>query len=543
MSDLALRQALIEKAKATDALVRLKTREAHAKSHGGLIAFVRTFWHILEPNRKFVEGWAVESVCAHLEAVSRGEITRILINVPPGFMKSMLCNIFFPAWEWAAQDKAWKRYLAFSYGSYLTERDNSKLLTLLKSHEFQRLYGDKFKLTEEGKIKISNDKMGWKFASSVGGTSTGERGDVVLLDDPHNVKDQESDTIRNKTVTWFQEAMENRLNSLTESAIIVIMQRVHEFDISGAIITDKFAGYTHLCIPMEYEEGRDVHKGKKIATSIGWTDPRWDDGELAWPERFPSEGLTKFKARAYMWAGQYQQRPEPRGGGLIKRAWWNMWENEKFPATEFRVASLDSAYTVNERNDPSGMTVWGTFELDGRPKVVLMNAWRKWLDLHGQATERQDHETRQQWKNRTHDKWGLVEWVADTCERLKVHVLLIEGKASGLSVAQEIARLYRDKTWSVEIIDPKGEKYARLFGVSHLFSEGLIYRPDRDWAELVEDEMAVFPGTFRDLGDSGSQALKYLRDRGLVVRREERAQMERELLEYRREEGPVYTPF
>ena len=179
--------------------VRRRETRKNQSRRGGLIEFVRYFWHILEPKTRLVEGAALEAICRHLEAVTFGEINRLLMNVPPGFMKSLLTDVFWPAWEWGPMDLPHYRYVAFSYAASLTFRDNGRFRDLILSSEYQELWGKKFRARKIGEEKVTNDKTGWKLASSVGGVGTGERGDRVLLDDPHNVKEAESETVRGET--------------------------------------------------------------------------------------------------------------------------------------------------------------------------------------------------------------------------------------------------------------------------------------------------------------------------------------------------------
>jgi hypothetical protein len=259
-------------------------RDAAGVWQGGLLSFVRYFWHILEPGTKFVDGWALEAVCEHLEAVTFGEITKLLINVPPGFMKSLLTDVFWPAWEWGPMELPHIRYVAFSYSSMLTERDNLKFKDLITSREYQELYGSSaheekdriVNVRATGARKVSNWKHGWKFATSVAGVGTGERGDRVILDDPHNIKESESETTRKETIRWFRESMSSRLNNMETGAKVVIMQRVHEEDVSGTIITE-MGDWCHLLIPMEYVWGFVGTPGNEgpPTTEIGWSDPRW----------------------------------------------------------------------------------------------------------------------------------------------------------------------------------------------------------------------------------------------------------------------------
>jgi hypothetical protein len=206
---------------------------------GGLLNFVRYFWHTPEPKtRPMIEGWVVEAICLHLEAITFGDIpsNRLLINVPPGFMKSLLVNVFWPAWEWGPCDLPHMRYISFSYSDEITTRDNNKMVRLIQSPACRQLWGDRFSFTKTGERRLENNMTGFKLATSCGGVSTGERGDRILLDDPHNVIKAESDLERDKTVRFVRESMSNRLND-EQSAIIVIMQRLHDSDVAGDILS------------------------------------------------------------------------------------------------------------------------------------------------------------------------------------------------------------------------------------------------------------------------------------------------------------------
>ena len=500
--------------------LNLRMLRKEQAQEGGLLNFVRYFWDVLEPQTEFVEGEALDAICQHLEAVTFGDINRLLINVPPGFMKSLLTDVFWPAWEWGPMEMPHLRYVAFSYAAGLTERDNGKFRDLITSQKYQELWGDKFKTRKIGEVKITNDKTGSKLATSVGGIGTGERGDRIILDDPHNVKEGESEAVRGETVRWFRESLSNRLNSMEQSAIVVIMQRVHEADVSGTIIENGFADYVHLMIPMEYDAGRHC-------TTPIWTDWREEDGELAWPERFPTKVVDDLKASLgpYAYAGQYQQAPAPRGGGIFKRDWWQLWESpdDSFPPMEFVLVSADTAYTEKEANDPTGCTVWGLWrDKTGAPRIMLMHAWRKHLEMHGKYEPRLTNETNAEFARRTQGQWGLVEWLAHTCQRYKADRLIIEGKASGLTAAQEIRRLHGTEGWGVQIVQPHGDKVSRAHAVQPVFSQLLVYAPDKEWAETVMSEMESFPkGRYKDLTDSATQAMKFLRDSGMIVHRHE----------------------
>lgn len=530
---------------------------ASFKGPGGLLRFIEHFWHVLEPGRPFVQGWALSAMCDHLQAVTDGKITRLLINVPPGSMKSLLVNVFWPAWEWSACGRQDLRYVSFSYASHLTWRDNQKFLDLLQSPSFVDLY-PKLVLRETSRVKVSNKGTGWKFATSVGGVGTGERGDRVMLDDPHNIKESESDTVRTETVRWFKEAMSNRLNDMDKSAIIVIMQRVHEDDVSGAIIADKL-GYVHLRIPMEYESDHHcrtslpiVVNGRTLQIPF-WSDPRRFEGENFWPARFSPAAVVTIKLLGeHAFAGQYQQRPEPRGGGLFKRHYWRHWEMDPvkpvFPKAHYIVASLDGAFTEKKENDPCGFTVWAAFtDEEGNACAITMTAWRRHLQLNGTVRPKRKEEKWAEYKAETEAQWGLIQWLHYECTRWGgVDKLLIENKANGHDVNSEMIRQFSWAKTMIEMVDPgQNDKWARAIRVQPVFAEGLIYTLDpklrRQWVQTLVDELAIFPrGRYDDQVDSTTQALWWLRKNGFLVMAEERRQAMVAKEVYKRRMIPLY---
>lgn len=587
--------------KLSDEYLRRVAKDQHAKRgwydkdgvrQGGLIAFVRYFWHVIEPDREFVDGWPLWAMCEHLEAVTFGEVTRLLINVPPGFMKSLLVNVFWPAWEWGPMKRTHYRYVAFSYSASLTERDNDRFRNLITSESYQKLYGPMRTKTERKEItieetnddgqvelrnkttiKVMNTRTGWKLASSVGGVGTGERGDRVIIDDPHNVTEAESDRIRAETGRWFRESISSRFNDLDTGALIIIMQRVHSDDVAGIALSPDF-DYCHLMIPWEFDSSRVVDDDNQpIATGIGWVDPRlpnepdddgnWtaNDDEPAWPERFSDDAMarTKRELGIYAFAAQYQQSPVPRGGGLFKRHWWKVWapEDGKFPMFDYVIGSLDAAVTEKEENCPAGFTVWGVFKEPEGPDftgVMLVDAWRKRLNLHGEDTPREGVELYQLgddarmkaqrdliWHRRASHLWGLVEWVAWTCKLRHVDLLLIECEKGGIAAAQEMERLYGNEPWSVQLRTVVGDKYARAYGVVPMFSQGKIWAPVKDWSEMVIEEAEAFPRhRFKDLTDSMTMALRYLRESGLLQTNDEVREGERQRGMHRPQRKALY---
>jgi predicted phage terminase large subunit-like protein len=556
MTGTLLRSEKIDRIKL--ATTRLKEKIEAKAYEGNLIDFVDYMWPVVEPAIPFVKGWPLSAIADHLQAVTRGQIRRLLINVPPGFSKSTLVNVMWPAWEWGPQNRPWYRYVCAAYSNHLTERDNMKCRNVVMSERYQRLWGNRFRISNEQftKVKFANDQTGWKLATSTGGIGVGERGDRFVIDDPNNTMLMESEAVRYTTNMWFTEVVPDRLNHPHDSVIVVIQQRLHEEDVSGTAL-DRELGYTHLCIPMEYVphpfvNGYDAEgqiktfdmsdeDDKQAITGVFWQDPRTEDGELAWPVRFGDREIVELKKAKgpYAWAGQYQQTPEIRGGSIIRRDYWTDWDDPKYPDFEYILASIDTAYTEKQENDASAMTLWGLFrDANNNPKIMLMHAWQERLEIHKLVERVIDYCTVDY---RLKDAQGNLithpRWPADR--------LLIEAKATGLSVAQEIRRIIGfNGEFGIELINPtkQGDKVARAHSVLHLFSDGMIYAPiSRAWCQEVIDQCAKFPkGSHDDFVDSTTQALRFLRDNGMaLMRREAEFDLERELA-YKPRLEPLY---
>lgn len=260
-------------------------------------------------------------------------------------MKSLAVGVFWPAWEWGPKNLPATRIVAASHEQGLAVRDNLRARRLIASEWYQSLWGDRVVLTadQNAKIKFENEATGFRQAAAAG-SITGARGDRVIIDDPHSVEGAASEAMRESVIEWFLEAVPTRLNNPDRSAIVVVMQRLHERDVSGVILA-KDLGYEHLCLPMEFEPER------KCSTSIGFIDPRKEDGELLFPARFSREVVERDKKvmGAYAVAGQLQQRPAPREGGLFKRPWFEF--VGAAPASAKRTRAWDLAATVSDTAD------------------------------------------------------------------------------------------------------------------------------------------------------------------------------------------------
>ena len=488
-----------------------------------LMMFFRAAWRNID-SAEWAEGRAVQAVAEHLEAVVDGQIKRLIINIPPRHSKSSLVSVAFPAWVWAQSTRSAVSgpgvpILTASYGDRLAMRDSRKSRQLIESPWYRRHWGERYSLLidQNTKDRFINSEGGERLVTSVGAKVTGEGGNLIIVDDPNAANEVSSETKTQEVIDWWDGTMSSRLSNMKKGAFIVIQQRLAENDLTGHILEKQIGDWQHLVLPMRYEPDRSFY------TSIGWKDWRTEPGELLWPERFGEEevGLLEKQMGPYTAAGQLQQRPEPAGGGVIKREWWKLWEEENFPPMDFIMASLDTAYTLKTTNDFSAMTVWGVFSdrtyattsrfigSDGRPsyverdyaetapKLMLMHAFQARLEIH-----------------------ELVEKVATNCRGMKVDKLVIENKAAGHSVSQELRRLYGNEKFAVQLYDPKSiDKLSRLYSIQHLFSDGMVYAPDRAWAEMTITQVGQFPkGRHDDIVDTVSQAIRHMRDLGLLQR-------------------------
>lgn len=315
-----------------------------------LAEFAKMAWHVLEPATDLKWGWALDAICEHLEAVTAGEIPRLLMNVPPGTMKSMLVGVIWPAWEWGPKGLLFHRFLGTAHSATLAIRDNRKCRILIASAWYQERWPVALMADQNAKNKFENTSTGFREAMAFTGM-TGSRGDRVMLDDPISAFDANSPAELEKARLSFTETLPHRINS-EKSAIVVIMQRLNELDTTGVILSMGL-DYVHLRIPMEFEPKF------RCRTAIGWVDPRTEEGELMFPERFGQDQIKELKRTlgTYGTAGQLQQRPTPRGGGLFKSDWWKFYDT--LPVLSHRIIFGDTASKTKEQNDFSVLQCWG----------------------------------------------------------------------------------------------------------------------------------------------------------------------------------------
>jgi phage terminase large subunit-like protein len=326
--------------------------------------FVEAAWSIIDP-APFIANWHIGVICDHLQAVAEGRCTRLLINVPPGSAKSSIVGVLFPAWLWARDPS--KRIISAAHSLNLATRDSRKTRLLISSEWYQRLWPVELRDDENKKTAFENTSKGAREAMAFT-SMTGSRGNIVIIDDPHSVKGAKSAAERASTVETFLEAVPTRLNNQERDAIIVIMQRLHEEDVSGAILSRPDLGYVHLCIPMIAEADATVN-------GLGWIDHR-EPGELMFPALFNAATIKKLKASMgpFVWAGQCQQRPAPANDGYFVRSWFNRYRPEQLPKKLNYYMTSDHAPGGKKTSDYNVVRIWG---VDEKRNLWLVDSFRK----------------------------------------------------------------------------------------------------------------------------------------------------------------------
>ena len=431
-----------------------------------LAQFAQRAWHVLEPAAELKWGWALDAICLHLEAVTNGQIKRLLMNVPPGSMKSLLTGVIWPAWEWGPRGMPEMRFVGTAHEETLAIRDNRKCRDLVKSEWFQKLWPIELARDLDGKKEFGNVHKGFRQARAFT-SMTGVRGDRVILDDPISADNANSEAALEEARLAFTETLPTRVNN-DQSAIVVVMQRLNEKDVSG-VIQSMGLPYEHLCIPMRFEPAR------RCTTSIGWTDPRTQEGELMFPERFSEEQVSELEKTlgSYGTAGQLQQRPAPRGGGIIKEAWFRYYT--VLPALEFRTIHADTAQKTGEENDYSVFQCWGRSTAG---QAVLIDQIRgKWEapELVVQA--------RAFW----------LKHKADTKSPLRS--MMVEDKVSGTGLIQTLRR----EGIAIVPVQRNKDKLSRGYDAAPFIESGNVLLPmDAPYLSDFLAEASSFPGGAHD---------------------------------------------
>ena len=512
-----------------DTPISIVDRKLAEKSLG---EFIKQAWQVLEPATPYNHNFHIDAIVEHLEAVSRGEIKRLLINIPPRCMKSLSVSVAWQVWEWIQQEFGvggdeiivpgrgpYSRWLFASYAQVLSIRDTLKARRVIQSDWFQQRWGNVFSLAgdQNAKTRFENSKQGMRLATSVDAYATGEGGDFIVIDDPHTVREGESEAKREGALVWLDEVMSTRFNDQKTGRQVIVMQRVHERDCSGHVLAQ--GGYEHLCLPMRYEPSRLVqwrHDGSENEdytppTSLGFIDPRTQEGDLLWPEHITLDVLDDLEMRLgpYGTAGQLQQRPTPRGGGMFKRS--DLKFVDELPeGVRFKwVRSWDLAGTDPEKqksvSDPDwsvGLLMAATPEAD--PDVYIVDVERFRADP-GERDERMRSIAGD-------DGYAVPIWIEqEPGQSGKSQIVHFRKLFIGHSVnpprVETLPTTPGAKKRVKETGVASGNKIQRAEPLATRASRGKVYIVREAWNRGFVDEMTKFPmGQFDDQVDAASQA-------------------------------------
>lgn len=459
----------------------------------GFRNFISMAWHINEPIREFVDGWHIDAIADHLQACYDGEITRLVINVPPKSMKSLSTCVLFPAWLWTQNPSL--RTIFGSYNERLSKRDSNKTRRIVDSDWYRARWigSDWYNKKWKRQVDVSGTTErfdttagGFRIMTTVEGGVTGDHADFQFADDP--VKPLEvtrslavAETALNKCKTWWNETMSSRLMDAEKSCRIVIMQRLVDGDLAGLCVEK---GYEHLMLPMEFEPKR------KCFTSIGFEDPRQEQGELLWPENVSQGAVDTLKEElgSRGTAAQLQQDPMESGGNLIKEHHFRFYIVAPAHMTTI-IQSWDCAFKDTDSSDFVVGQVWG---LKGADKYLL-----------DQARDRMSFSETCNAIRMMTTKWP------------KATVKLVEDKANGPAVIDTLKR----EISGMKPINPEGGKLVRVHAVEPQWESGNVWVPHPDiapWVKEFRKEVIRFPSAPNDdQVDAMSQALTYLEGKSI----------------------------
>ncbi len=426
-----------------------------------LYEFTKLMWRVIDP-APFKNAWHIKAICDHLEAVTRGDIQNLLINVPPGHAKSLITAVMWPAWVWIKNPET--KWMFSSYASSLSVRDSVKCRQVIESPQYKFYFKPKWKLTDDQNLKerFTNTAHGFRMATSVDGVGTGERADYIVGDDLLKVGDAESVVMRTKANDHWTNTMATRDTDPKTTRRVLIMQRLHEKDAAAAVLA--LGTYDHLLLPAEYDPKRAK------TTKIGWSDPRTTEGELLWPGHIDAVVIGNLKtslgSRGY--AGQYAQSPMSADGGLFKRLWWQYFNPAVRPMNGIIRQYWDCAQKPGISNDYSVCATW----LHTATGHYLLDLWREKVEAP-----------------------DLERTAISMSAKWKPSQIVVEDKSAGSSLIQYLKR----KNMPVFAYQPHGDKQVRASAAAPTVEARNCHLPDgAPWLEDFIAEHEKFPSVDHD---------------------------------------------
>lgn len=471
-------------------------RRVAVQAETDFFTFFKFFaWPVLEPVTVYHDNWHVHAICEHLQAVTDGDVRRLLINMPFRMLKSTLVTQAWPAWEWIRFPHL--QYLTSSYAKDLSTRDAVNTRRIIESPGYQEQWSSRFRMTSDQNVKTryENSSRGSRVVTATDAAGTGFGGNRILVDDPLSAREADSAIERAKGVEWWKGTASTRFNNPENDAAVVVQQRLHEEDLSGYLLTSQPGVWEHLVLPMRYEPTRPVYVGgtirevptKDIKTSIGFVDPRTQEGELLCASRVGEATIREMESilGSYHTAAQMQQRPSTRGGTIFLRGNWKWYTD--LPTLDEIILSVDCSFKDADTSDYVALQAWGR---RGADKYLLKRV-------------------------RERLGYGATVQAVRTMKALypTANAVLIEDKANGSAVIETL----RSEISGIIAINPEGGKVSRAYACQGQHEAGNFHLPDPSIDATIEQfvgETASFPNVSHDdETDAFTQAVIYLKTR------------------------------
>jgi len=436
------------------------------------IYFASQMWPI------FISGKHHQIMANAFERAARGELKRLIINMPPRHTKSEFASYLLPAWFLGKFPH--KKIIQTAHTAELAVGFGRKVRNLVGSEAYQKVFDTKLSSDSKAAGRWNTEVGGDYFAIGVGGAVTGKGADLLIIDDPHSEQEakQGNPAVYDNVYEWYTSGPRQRLQP--GGVIIIVMTRWSKRDLTGQIIKNSS------------KEGVDTWEVIDFPAIL-------PSGTPLWPGFWKKEALEALRAELPVskWEAQYQQNPTSEEGAIIKRDQWRIWEADSPPTCEYLIQSWDTAFEKGNRADYSACTTWGVFKHpnehgDYRTNIIVLDAFKKRMEFP-------------ELKQKAFEMWK--EWNPDS--------LIVEKKAAGAPLIYEMRQMGIPLQ---EYTPSKGsDKIARVNAISDMFSSGIVWCPDTRWADELMEELAAFPnGDHDDLVDSTSQALLRFRQGGFI---------------------------
>ena len=454
----------------------------HAPLRNDFYSFVQKVFETVKPGQLFSRSLGAEAITHALDTVVQGKTTRLIINIPPRNLKSICTSIALPAFLLGHTPT--KKIICVSYSDKLAKDFSLDCRAVMRSDWYETIFPGT-RVSKDTETELRTTKRGYRLATSVGGTLTGRGGDIIIIDDPIKPEDAQSKPIREKTIQWYENTLLSRLDDKVHGAIVIVMQRLHMDDLTGYLLEKGGGGFEHLCLPAIAEEQQT------IALGDGHFHVR-EVGDVLDPVREPLSALQKLKdaMTPLSFSAQYQQRPIPLEGNIIKRGWLRYFRGSvPYEEDEYYVISWDTAMKTSELADYSVGTVWQVQDRGG--KIHLVDVVRERFEYPDLVNAARD----------LYKKWKF-SWATT--------YLVIEDKGSGSSLIQS---LKKERIYTYQhTMKLDGDKVMRITAQAAQFHAGAVYfKEDAPWLGELLAELLAFPGVKHDdQVDLISQALGFI---------------------------------